>query len=144
MQPFDYLLTGIKSYVAPSKIHGVGLFSLVDIKKGEQVFPIWKGETGWYKIKFSKAKKLPTEVLSYILRSYGSKIENENSDVNVVLIKDTNFLFTNPLCLINTEYGEGNVDSKKGIALRDIKKGEEITGNYGTKYSQLVEQNKLI
>jgi SET domain-containing protein len=144
VQPFDYLLTGIKSYIAPSKIHGVGLFALVDIKRGEQVFPIWKGETGWYKIKFSKAKKLPTEVLSYILRSFGSKIENDDSDINFVLIKDTNFLFSNPLSLINTKYNEGNTDSKTGKALKDIKKGEEITGNYSGGYSQLIEQNKLI
>ena len=69
MNPFDYLNTSVKSYQRTSKVHGVGLFALVDIKKGEQVFPIWKGETGWYKIKFGKSKQLPKEVLSYILRS---------------------------------------------------------------------------
>ena len=144
MDLFNYLFTGIKSYVAPSKIHGIGLFALVDIRKGEKVFPIWKGETGWYKIKYSKAKKLPNEVLSYILRSFGSNIENDESEINVVLIKDTNFLFSNPLSLLNTKYEEGNLDSKTGIALKDIKKGEEITGNYGIGYSQLEEKNKLI
>ena len=84
MQPFDYLNTSIKSYIRVSKLQGIGLFALVDIKKGENVFPIWKGETGWYKIKFSEAKKLPIAVLQYILRSFGSEIINDDSIVKVV------------------------------------------------------------
>ena len=131
MQLFDYLNNSIKSYLRVSKIQGVGLFALVNIKKGEEVFPKWKGETGWYKIKFSEAKKLPIEVLQYILRSFGSKIINDDSDVSFKLTKDCNFLFTEPLCLLNTKYEKGNVDSKTGYSLKNIKKNEEICGNYG-------------
>lgn len=131
MQLFDYLNNSIKSYLRVSKIQGVGLFALVNIKKGEEVFPKWKGETGWYKIKFSEAKKLPIEVLQYILRSFGSEIINDDSDVNFKLTKDCNFLFTEPLCLLNTKYEKGNVDSKTGYSLKNIKKNEEICGNYG-------------
>ena len=137
MKPFDYLNTSVKSYIRVSKIHGIGLFTLVDIKKGEHIFPLWKGKTDWYKIKFSKAKLLPKEVLSYILSSYGSKIENDNSDINFRLVKDTNFLFSNPLCLLNTEYENGNVDTN-GIAIKDIKINKEITATYtGEGYSQV-------
>ena len=137
MKPFDYLNTSVKSYIRVSKIHGIGLFTLVDIKKGEHIFPLWKGKTDWYKIKFSKAKLLPKEVLSYILRSYGSKIEIDNSDINFRLVKDTNFLFSNPLCLLNTEYENGNVDTN-GIAIKDIKINKEITATYtGEGYSQV-------
>jgi hypothetical protein len=131
MQLFDYLNNSIKSYLRVSKIQGVGLFALIDIKEGEEVFPKWKGETGWYKIKFSEAKKLPIEVLQYILRSFGSKIINDDSDVSFKLTKDCNFLFTEPLCLLNTKYEKGNVDSKTGYSLKNIKKNEEICGNYG-------------
>jgi|TARA_A200000159_G_scaffold159287_1_gene177721 hypothetical protein len=131
MNPFDYLNTSVKSYQRTSKVHGVGLFALVDIKKGEQVFPIWKGETGWYKIKFGESKQLPKEVLSYILRSYGNNIVNDNSELRFKLTKDCNFLFSEPLCLINTQFEEGNVDSKTGIAIKEINKDEEIFGNYG-------------
>ena len=131
MNPFDYLNTSVKSYQRTSSVHGVGLFALVDIKKGEQVFPIWKGETGWYKIKFGESKQLPKEVLSYILRSYGNNIVNDNSELRFKLTKDCNFLFSEPLCLINTQFEEGNVDSKTGIAIKEINKDEEIFGNYG-------------
>ena len=131
MNPFDYLNTSVKSYQRTSRVHGVGLFDLVDIKKGEQVFPTWKGETDWYKIKFGETKQLPKEVLSYVLRSYGNNIVNDNSEINFKLTKDCNFLFSDPLCLLNTQFEEGSIDSKTGIAIKDIKINEEIFGNYG-------------
>lgn len=130
MELFDYLNTSIKSYARVSKLQGIGLFALVDIKKGEQVFPTWKGETGWYKIKFGEAKKLPITVLQYILRSFASEIINDDSDINFKLTKDCNFLFSDPMCLLNTKYEEGNLDTKTGIALKNIKINEEIFGNY--------------
>ncbi len=131
MKPFDYLNTSIKSYSRPSKVHGVGLFALVDIKEGEQIFPLWEGKTKWYRIRFKEAKELPKEVLAYLLRSYGSTINSDYSYISFRLVKDTNFLFTEPLALLNTKYEEGSVDSNTGIALRDIGKDEELFGNYG-------------
>ena len=73
MTPFDYLNTSIKSYQRVSSLQGIGLFALVDIKKGDILFQKWEGNTSLYKIKFSEAKLLPREVLSYILRSFVSK-----------------------------------------------------------------------
>ena len=133
MTPFEYLNTSIKSYQRPSTVQGIGLFALIDIKKGETLFSKWDGETGNYKIKFGEAKLLPKEVLEYVLRSYGSKIENDDSYINFKLVKDTNFLFTEPLSLINTKGENGNVDSWSGTSLIDIKKDEELYGNYGYK-----------
>ena len=90
-----------------------------------------KGKTDWYKLKFSETKHLPGEVLQYILRSFGSKIVNDDSEIRFKLTKDCNFLLSEPLCLLNTQYEEGSVDSETGIAIKDINKDEEIFGNYG-------------
>ena len=138
MTPFDYLNTSIKSYQRVSSLQGIGLFALIDIKKGETLFPKWKGETDWYKIKFSEAKLLPREVFAYILRSFVSKIEDDNSYINFRLVKDTNFLFTEPLCLLNSKEENGNVDSRHGISLCDIKKDEELYGNYEYKPTKVL------
>ena len=108
----EYLDSSIKSYPRASEVHGIGLFALVDIKKGEQVFPKWKGKTDWYKLKFSETKHLPGEVLQYILRSFGSKIVNDDSEIRFKLTKDCNFLFSDPLCLLNTKYEEGSIDAE--------------------------------
>ena len=131
MKPFDYLNTSVKSYQRPSKVRGVGLFALMNIKKGEEVFPKWEGRTKWYRIRFKEAKELPKEVLSYLLRSYGNKINDDYSYISFRLIKDTNFLFSEPLAMLNTMYEKGNIDSNTGIALRDINKDDELFGNYG-------------
>ena len=127
----EYIDSSIKSYQRASSTHGVGLFALVDIKEGDQVFPKWKGKTGWYKIKFEKFKQLPQEVVAYILRSYENSIVNDDSEIKFKLTKDCNFLFSDPLCLLNTKYEKGSIDSKTGIAIKDINKDEEIFGNYG-------------
>ena len=138
MKPFDYLNTSVKSYQRISNLHGIGLFALFDIKQGEILFPKWKGETNYYKIKFGEAKLLPREVLEYILRSFTSVIKDDNSDISFKLVKDTNFLFTEPLCLLNSREEEGNVDSQSGYALVDIKKNEELYGNYEYKPKKIL------
>ena len=120
MQPFDYLNTSVKSYARPSKVHGIGLFVLVDIKKGDEVFPIWNGETDYYKIKWVESSKVTKRSFSYVLRSYGSDIKSDDSFINFKLVKDTNFLFSNPLCLLNTQYENGNVDSESGRSLLEM------------------------
>ena len=71
MNPFDYLNTSVKSYQRASKVHGIGLFALIDIKKGEQVFQHGKEKLVGIKLNGLKLKQLPKEVLSYVLRSYG-------------------------------------------------------------------------
>ena len=130
MNVLEYISNSIKSCAKPSKIHGIGLFALTDIEKGEEVFPKWEGKTGWYSVKLKLAKKLPEDVLFYILRSFGSDIIDDNSNVRFMLIKDCNFLFSNPRSLINTKGILGNIDSLTGLAIRNIKKGEEILGTY--------------
>ena len=127
----EYLDSSVKSYQRQSPIHGVGLFALVDIKVGEQVFPLWKGETGWYKISRDELESLPISVAAYILRSYTNDLHpNFKTLIEFRLIKDTNFLFSEPLALINTAFSEGNINSNSGIALKDIKTDQELLGNY--------------
>ena len=43
------------------------------------------------------------------------------------------------MCLLNTKYEEGSVDSETGKLIKDINKDEEIFGNYGNS-----SQNKII
>ena len=130
MNVLEYISNSIKSCAKPSKIHGIGLFALTDIEKGEEVFPKWEGKTGWYSVKLKLAKKLPEDVLFYILRSFASDIIDDNSNVRFMLTKDCNFLFSNPIAFVNTKGILGNIDSLTGLAIRNIKKGEEILGTY--------------
>ena len=82
MNVLEYISNSIKSCAKPSKIHWIWLFALTDIEKGDEVFPKWEGKTGWYSVKLKLAKKLHEDVLLYILRSFGSDIIDDDSDVN--------------------------------------------------------------
>ena len=37
-QVIDHLLINVKTEIRPSPIHGIGVFAIKDIKKGEQMF----------------------------------------------------------------------------------------------------------
>ncbi len=119
-----HLSHNIKTKVAVSNIHGVGVFSITDIKKGEQVFPNWEWESGIYVIPNERLKELPIGVLElldmyFINKDCGYKI--------IRLFKGLNFISNNySYCnsAYKTEYTQNISDD--GIALRDIKSGEEI------------------
>ena len=124
MTAYEYLQKYVVSILKPSHISGVGYFAVRDIKKGEQVFPNWEGETGIYIIPNERLKEIPREVL-YLLDKY---FINEECGYKIIrLFKGFNFL-SHSFSFCNSAYKTNytqNIDSK-GIALVDIKEGEEI------------------
>ncbi len=119
-----HLSYNIKTKIGVSKIHGVGVFAIKDIKAGEQLFPIWEYDTGIYVIPNNKLIDIPKEVLE-LLHMY---FINDDCGYKIIrLFQGMNFLF-NGFSYCNSAYPNReniNVDIN-GIALRDIKAGEEI------------------
>jgi hypothetical protein len=112
--PFSALKFGLDMsedvFVGKSRIHGMGVFSLRDFKKGEVV------------LKWDTSHKLSKDDIE--------KITNDEKPY-VVYVEDKYFLlqpperFINHSCDANTE-----VIDFSDVCKRDIKKGEEITGDY--------------
>lgn len=120
----DHLELNIKTKIAPSPIHGIGVFAIKDIKKGEQVFPVWDGETAIYMIPNDKLKTLSEEVQE-LLNMY---FINEECGYKLFrLFKGINFI-CHTVSYCNSAYpNKDNTNiNNDGIALRDITKGEEI------------------
>lgn len=120
----NHLINNIKTKIGVSKIDGVGVFAIKDIQKGEDVFPIWEYDTGIYLIPNDRLNEIPKEVLK-LLDMY---FINEDCGYKVIrLFKGFNFLFHGfSYCnsAYNTKY---NINiTNDGIALMDIKAGEEI------------------
>jgi hypothetical protein len=119
-----HLTYNIKTKIAISDIDGVGVFAIRDIKKGEDVFPIWEHDTGIYVIPNDRLNEIPTEVLK-LLDMY---FINEDCGYKVIrLFKGFNLTFHGfSYCnsAYNTEYTQNITND--GVALRDIKAGEEI------------------
>ena len=120
----NHLSNNIKTEIGVSNIDGVGVFAIKDIKKGEQVFPIWEYESGMYLIPNNRMNEIPKEVQK-LLHKY---FINEECGYKVIrLFNGFNFLFHGfSYCnsAYKTEHTQ-NIDNY-GIALRDIKAGEEI------------------
>ena len=109
----------VNTYLAPSPIHGVGVFASEDVKAGTVV---WKF-TPYYDRRISKDEyaSLPVAVAEYIW--YVSYFEN--ADKQTLLFCCDNAAHTNHSYHPNTAFAGQFI-----IALRDIAKGEEITQDY--------------
>lgn len=120
----QHLSEGIKTEIGLSKIDGVGVIAIRDIKKGEDVFPIWPFESGIYLIPNGRLNEIPGSVLKLLDKYF----INEECGYKVIrLFKGLNFLF-HGFSYCNSAYPNSdmvNIDIN-GIALRDIKAGEEI------------------
>jgi hypothetical protein len=119
-----HLTYNIKTKLGVSSIGGVGVFAIKDIEAGERVFPTWEFETGIYLIPNDKLHLIPNEV-NQLLHQY---FINDECGYKVLrLYNGMNFLF-HGFAYCNSAWPDKSNQnmSDKGIALRDIKVGEEI------------------
>lgn len=116
-QSIDLLNRVVCTKLAPSSIHGVGLFAIRDIKEGEilelDAIP------HQFDLPFSKFDKLKPIVQETIL-----------SHFPLVLSGSHFFYPTNHLTAYLNHSDTPNYDAVTYKALRDIKEGEEITEDY--------------
>ena len=111
----------VRCYLAPSPIHGIGVFSLQDIKKGEKVYCQPNQFRKWYSIPYERFNELRPEVSDLILQRWASVInqsqfQSPNDDAWLILFMNHS---DNP-----------NFDQSSDLALRDLAKGEEVTEDY--------------
>jgi len=120
--PYDFLKNGVMTRIRPSKVHGVGVFAIRDIKKGEIVFPYWWGKTAIYDISKSEFESFSDELQDFIraMRGYPYKVQ---------LFNGFTYGFTNHY--INTQFENGIVDCFTYEALDDISINDELFSNYG-------------
>ena len=119
-----HLSNNIKTKIGVSSIDGIGVFAIRDIMEGDDVFIPWKFESGMYIIPNNKLDDISKEVVE-LMDMY---FINEECGYKVIrLFKGFNFLFHGTSFCNSAFPNEQNVNiSTKGIALRDIKAGEEI------------------
>ena len=110
----------ISTYVAKSEIEGVGVFTAEDIKKGQ---PISKFEPEFDRlIPVKTYENAPAHLKSFLDRY--SFPHPRLPDCLVFEVDNSRFM--NHSAAANTDYS----DFESGVALRDIKAGEELTCDY--------------
>jgi len=119
-----HLSKNIKTKISVSSIDGVGVFAIRDIKQYEEVFPIWDYESGIYLIPNDRLNDIPKEVVDLLDKYF---INDECGYKVIRLFKGFNFLF-HGFSYCNSAWPDKtklNI-TNDGIAIRDIKAGEEI------------------
>ena len=114
----------VKCKLAPSEIHGIGVFAIKDIKEGERIYGFPKkgdNKPRWFTLNYSDLTKLPPEIREIILARWPCVVNNgcfmsPNYDQRLVSFMNHS--------------DDANYDERSDTALKDIKIGEEITENY--------------
>jgi hypothetical protein len=149
MTAYEYLQKYVVSILKPSHISGVGYFAVRDIQKGDLIFNPWYGESGVYSITQEELFTLPKELQSSIYETFDNKIyyldkqgneqkvEKEYGKIFILLEKGFHWLYIYPAMFINSGLQDANIDTEiyNPVAMRDIRKGEELLANYGSKFT---------
>lgn len=119
-----HLNKNVKTKIDTSPIHGIGVFAIRDIMEGEELFTPWEYETGIYAIPNDRLSEISNEVLGLLDMYF---INHEKEFKALRLFKGLNLISHN-ISYCNSAYpNESDINiTTTGIAIRDIKAGEEI------------------
>ena len=107
----------IRCTLKPSKIHGIGVFTLRDIKKGEKLYSS-PDEYKMYEIPFKKLTLIRPEICKIIVERWP------------LVIKGYPFESPNNVRLTSFMNHSDTPNSKDDFALMNIEEGEEVTEDY--------------
>lgn len=112
----------IRCHIKPSSIHGIGVFALRDIKKGEKLYLVPNRVPKWYSIPFDKLDELRPEIKEVVLARWPSIVNGS--------------MFRSPLddvwmaSFINHGGNNSNYDIDHDVALIDIPIFTEVLEDY--------------
>ena len=111
----------VKCVLRPSPIHGIGVFALRNIPKGQRCYITPNVIPRFYNIPYASLNGLLPEIKEIILQRWPS------------IINGSKFISPDARLLSFMNHSENpNYDPKNDTALKDIENGEEITENYKT------------
>jgi SET domain-containing protein len=113
----DFLNSIVKTRIAPSPIHGVGLFAIRDIPKGMKFFADHMPRP--YRLSAANQSKLFPEVRALLMERWPRMVDGEAFGYPDTYIQG-----------YMNHADDPNYDLTLDVALRDIKAGEEITEDY--------------
>jgi hypothetical protein len=116
-EQIDELNAHVKARIAPSKIHGVGVFALCDLNTGEKLYASYLPRI--FTVPYSNFSKLFPHVRTSILERWPS------------VINGGTFISPDVRLLTFMNHSEdASYDPETDTMLQNVKAGEEITENY--------------
>mgnify|MGYP001593998202 CR=1 FL=1 len=111
----------VKCGIRPSKVHGCGVFAIVDIKAGEKMY-CQEFERAWYQLSQDEFAELKPEIRMLILQ------RQPGAEDGITFLHPNTDAYLTSFMNHSDDY---NYDARHDCANRDIKAGEEIFENYG-------------
>lgn len=109
----------VKLRLAPSQVHGIGVFAMRDIKKGEKIYA--NVIPCMLDIPFDDFNKINKEARQLIIERFP------------LVAEGSKFMAPDTLMQMYTNHSDNpNYDNKTDKAIRNIKAGEEVFDNYKT------------
>lgn len=116
-EQIDELNARVKTYIGVSKIHGVGVFALRDIAKGQKLYADFTPTI--YSLRYSHFSKLFPEVREYLIERWPR------------IVTGSKFAYPTDRVQAHMNHSEDpNYDAINDVMLKDVKRDEEITENY--------------
>lgn len=113
----EELNTYVKTRIAPSPIHGVGVFAMRTIPKGQKLYTDIAPR--FYNLPFENFDKLNPEIRQIILERFPA------------IVKGSAFVYPDTRIQAFMNHSDTpNYDAVNDVALSTIHKGEEITEDY--------------
>jgi hypothetical protein len=142
MTPYEYIKNHVNVKLSPSKVHGVGVFSLRDIEPDEELFVKWKGDSGIYYISETELNTFSSDLQKHLYDMFEFEKVNDIWMMSINLNKDCHWIFETPLHWVNScLYNETpNIDKTTLKCIKKIKLGEELFSKYG-KYDKFKSIN---
>jgi hypothetical protein len=141
---YQYILNNVNVKLAPSKIHGVGVFAIRDIPSGEKLFTKWTGKSGLYYLTEYELNTFDSNLKSHLYDMFEFIKVNNEWVFAIYLNKNCHWIFKTPAHWVNScAWDElSNVDKETEIALKNIKMGDEIVFKYG-KYNKYTKTHTI-
>ena len=132
MTPTEFL-SQLTVEVKPSPIHGVGVFAIRDIKKGENVWHLWQNDDLLFIVPKVMFEELPPASQKVLLRHCPPDVTvsswwRHRPNTIFVKLKKSMYLMYEPFIFANAS--EEYNTTVSGLAVRDIAEGEEILTEY--------------
>ena len=110
-------LNSIKVKLAPSPIHGVGVFAMYDIAKGEKLNSDMTPQV--FTLTFADFKKVKTEIRDLLLGQWPN------------IINGSKFAYPTTRIQAFINHSETpNYDAQNDVMFKDVRAGEEVLENY--------------
>lgn len=139
---FEYVKKYVNVKIAPSKIHGVGVFALRTIEIGEPLFVEWVGDTDEYFLNHTDFSNLDENVQNHLYDMFEFEKINDEWKMKIILEKNCHWIFKTPLHWVNScSWNDTpNFDKQTMLATKRILSGEELFTKYG-KYDKFIRTN---